>query len=76
MTYPEELFTEVWHSTNDVEMCWRIRTSGLPLDEDDTRLVARLYDQVDTRASVYDLYRLNMLCHQAVGWVRARKAHP
>lgn len=62
----------LWDSTNDLEMCWRIRESGMPLDEDDARLVAHLFDECDTRASVYDLHRLNMLCHQAIGYLKAK----
>ncbi len=66
-----ELVSERWVPENDGEMCWRLRTSKMPLDDDDLRLVKKLFD-VGERASVYDLYRLNLLCHQAIGWVRAK----
>ncbi len=65
-----ELDAETWDATNDGEMCWRIRESGLPLSDEDARLVRKLFD-VGEKASVYDLYRLNMLCHQAIGWRKA-----
>ncbi len=67
----EELVSEVWTPEDDGEMCWRLRTSGMPLSAEDTRLVIRLFD-IGERASVYDLHRLNLLCHQAVGWCRAK----
>lgn len=77
MSYPPELLDDAhWNTTDDGEMCWRLRASGYPLDAEDAALVERLYDNVGTRASVYDLYRLNMLCQQAVGWCRARKDLP
>ena len=62
--------TDTWNSSNDGEMCWFIRGSGLALDDDDARLVRRLFDEHDTIASVYDLHRLNMLCQQAIGWMK------
>lgn len=66
----DELLAESWGDTNDAEMCWRIRASGLPLSAEDERLVRRLYDEHDNRESVYDLHRLNVLCHQAIGWAK------
>lgn len=73
MADASDLDRECWDSTNDGEMCWRIRSSGMPLDEDDARLVRRLFDACDQQASVYDLHRLNMLCHQAIGWRKAAR---
>lgn len=70
MGYHKRPLPPVWNSENDMEMCWRIRESGMPLDEDDARLVRHLFDECETSPSVYDLHRLNMLCHQAIGYVK------
>jgi hypothetical protein len=62
--------TETWNASNGYEMARFVAASGLALDDDDTRLVRRLFDEHDTIASVYDLHRLNMLCQQAIGWAK------
>lgn len=66
-----DLMNECWHDTNDAEMCYRIRASKMPLSLEDARLVARLFDQVESNPSIYDLHRLNLLCHQAIGYMKA-----
>lgn len=77
MTFAEyiELTRDVWNTIDDGEMCWRLRKSGYPLNYEDRHLIAKLFDDGE-RASVYDLHRLNMLCQQAVGWMRAQPAPP
>lgn len=59
-----------WDSHNDYDMCLIVRTSGLQLDDDDARMIRRIFDDCNT-SNVYELMRLNNLVNQAIGWCKA-----
>lgn len=64
-----------WNNHNDAEMCFIVRTSGIQLDDDDARMIRRIYDECNTwdqASSVYELMRLNNLVNQAIGWCKAK----
>jgi hypothetical protein len=63
-----------WDSANPWGMADYVMASGMRLSDDEARLVRRAHEGGHTW-SVYQLHELNVMCIEARGWMRARRAH-
>lgn len=49
-----------------------IEESGMVLTGEEVRLLDKATDPNNYRISVYDLFSINLMCQQAIGWKRAK----
>lgn len=61
----------MWDSGNSFTMLQFIETIGMPLDDDDLRLMQKVRD--DKIIDVYDMHRLNVLCYMSIGFLKGKK---
>lgn len=55
-----------WNSADPFSMKQVIDTCGMPLEDDELRLIRKLTEGYGI-ASVYDLHEMNVLCFMSVG---------
>lgn len=62
----------MWDNHDRYGMARFLVSSGMEFTSEEARLIAKLQDEDIALVSVYDLHTANILCYQALGWMRAK----